>query len=157
MEFVHVGVPPSNYCTDDPPLHATALVDMGALHLRLPWSLARQMDLPFDRFRRVTHADGRSMEAPYVGPIRIEVGDRECFVGAMVFGDEVLLGAIPMEDMDVLADPARRKVVQRAPQDPSALPSFGFMVGSGVSAALGEAAEKAQQTGSHPPRFQRNQ
>lgn len=73
MEFVHVGVPPSNYCTDDPPSHATALVDMGALHLRLPESLARQMDLPFDRFRRVTYADGRSMEAPYVGPIRIEV------------------------------------------------------------------------------------
>jgi len=76
------------------------------------------MDLPFDRFRRVTYADGRSMEAPYVGPIRIEVGDRECFVGAMVFGDEVLLGAIPMEDMDLLVDPARRKVVPRDPRGP---------------------------------------
>ena len=118
MGFVHVEVALSNPRTDDPPLHATALVDTGALHLRLPESLARQMDLPFDRFRRVTYADGRSMEAPYVGPIRIEVGDRECFVGAMVFGDEVLLGAIPMEDMDLLVDPARRKVLPRDPRGP---------------------------------------
>ena len=118
MGFVHVEVSLSNPRTDDPPLHATALVDTGALHLCLPESLARQMDLPFDRFRRVTYADGRSMEAPYVGPIRIEVGDRECFVGAMVFGDEVLLGAIPMEDMDLLVDPARRKVVPRDPRGP---------------------------------------
>ena len=118
MGFVHVEVSLSNLRTDDPPLHATALVDTGALHLCLPESLARQMDLPFDRFRRVTYADGRSMEAPYVGPIRIEVGDRECFVGAMVFGDEVLLGAIPMEDMDLLVDPARRKVVPRDPRGP---------------------------------------
>ena len=86
MGFVHVEVSLSNPRTDDPPLHATALVDTGALHLCLPESLARQMDLPFDRFRRVTYADGRSMEVPYFGPIRIEVGDRECFVGAMVFG-----------------------------------------------------------------------
>ena len=118
MGFVHVEVSLSNPRTDDPPLHAMALVDIGALHLCLPESLARQMDLPFDRFRRVTYADGRSMEAPYVGPIRIEVGDRECFVGAMVFGDEVLLGAIPMEDMDLLVDPARRKVVPRDPRGP---------------------------------------
>ena len=118
MGFVHVEVTLSNPRTDDPPLHARALVDTGAPHLCLPESLARQMDLPFDRFRRVTYADGRSMEAPYVGPIRIEVGDRECFVGAMVFGDEVLLGAIPMEDMDLLVDPARRKVVPRDPRRP---------------------------------------
>ena len=118
MEFVHFEVTLSNPRTDDTPLHATALVDTSALHLCLPESLARQMDLPFDRFRRVTYADGRSMEAPYVGPIRIEVGDRECFVGAMVFGDEVLLGAIPMEDMDLLVDPARRKVVPRDPRGP---------------------------------------
>jgi hypothetical protein len=53
-----------------------------------------------------------------VGPLRVEVGDRECYVGAMVFGDEVLLGAIPMEDMDLLVDPARRQVVPRDPRGP---------------------------------------
>ena len=39
MGFVHVKVTLSNPRTDDPPLHATALVDIGALHLCLPESL----------------------------------------------------------------------------------------------------------------------
>lgn len=39
--------------------------------------------------------------------------NRRCVVDAMVLpGDnEMLLGAIPMEDMDVLIDPARRELV----------------------------------------------
>jgi clan AA aspartic protease len=118
MGFVHVELRLSNPRTGEEPLHATALVDTGALHLCLPESLARQMDLAFDRFRRVTYADGRSMDAPYVGPVKVEIGDRECYVGAMVFGDEVLLGAIPMEDMDLLVDPARRQVIPRDPRGP---------------------------------------
>jgi len=31
--------------------------------------------------------------------------NRRCFTGAMVMGDEVLLGAIPMEDMDLVLKP----------------------------------------------------
>ena len=118
MGFVHVEVTLSNPRTGEAPVRATALVDTGALHLCLPESLARRMDLALDRFRRVTYADGRSMEAPYVGPVKVEIGDRECYVGAMVFGDEVLLGAIPMEDMDLLVDPARRQVIPRDPRGP---------------------------------------
>ena len=118
MGFVHVELTLSNPRTGEAPLHATALVDTGALHLCLPESMARQMNLPFERFRRVTYADGRSMEAPYVGPVKVEIGDRECYVGAMVLGDEVLLGAIPMEDMDLLVDPARRQVIPRDPRGP---------------------------------------
>ena len=36
----------------------------------------------------------------------------------MVFGDETLLGAIPMEDLDLLVDPARRQVIPRDPRGP---------------------------------------
>ena len=57
--------------------------------------------------------DGRNIEAPYVGPVRLDVAGRVCFVGALVFGDEVLLGAIPMEDLDLLVDPARKQVIPR--------------------------------------------
>jgi clan AA aspartic protease len=118
MGFVHTEVVLSNPRTEGTPLHASALVDTGALHLCLPEPLARQLDLPFERFRRVTFADGRQFEAPYVGPVRVAVGDRECYVGAMVFGDEVLLGAIPMEDLDLLVDPARHQLVPRDPRGP---------------------------------------
>jgi clan AA aspartic protease len=118
MGFVHTEITLSNPQTDAVPIHTSALVDTGALHLCLPESLARQLNLPVEKFRRVTFADGRSVEAPYVGPIRLEVGDRVCFVGAMVFGDETLLGAIPMEDLDLLVDPARRQVIPRDPRGP---------------------------------------
>ena len=37
-------------------------------------------------------------------------GNRLCFVGALVLGDEVLLGAVPMEDMDLVVSPGRREV-----------------------------------------------
>lgn len=37
-------------------------------------------------------------------------GKRFCYVGALVLGDEVLLGAVPMEDMDLIINPARREL-----------------------------------------------
>ena len=41
----------------------------------------------------------------YVGPVEVRFRNRRCFTGAMVIGDEVLLGAIPMEDMDLVLKP----------------------------------------------------
>jgi hypothetical protein len=40
--------------------------------------------------------------------VQIEVLKRRAFVGAIVMGDEVLLGAIPMEDMDLVVHPLHR-------------------------------------------------
>lgn len=34
-----------------------------------------------------------------LGPVRVSMLGRDCFIGALVMGDQVLLGAIPMEDM----------------------------------------------------------
>ena len=95
-----------------------ALVDTVALHLCIPEALSRQLNLAAERVGRVTFADGRNVEAPYVGPVRVEVAGRTCFVGAMVFGDEVLLGAIPMEGLDLLVDPARQELAPRDPRGP---------------------------------------
>ena len=106
-----------------------ALVDTGALHLCIPEALCRQLNLAAERVRRVTFADGRSVEAPYVGPVRVEVAGRTCFVGAMVFGDEVLLGAIPREDLDLLVDPARLQLVPRDPRGPVSM-AKGFSAAS---------------------------
>ena len=55
-------------------------------------------------------ADGRSMKVPYVGPIEVGFQDRFCYVGALVLGDEVLLGSVPMEDMDLVLSPSRREI-----------------------------------------------
>jgi len=93
------------------PLAVKALVDTGALMLCIPEHVAVQLDLQTESLREVTVADGRSMKIPYVGPIKVMFEDRLCFVGALVMGDEVLLGAVPMEDMDLLLSPSRQTVI----------------------------------------------
>jgi hypothetical protein len=47
---------------------------------------------------------------PYVGPIETRFKNRAAYVGAIVMGDEVILGAIPMEDMDLVALPNSRRL-----------------------------------------------
>ena len=92
------------------PIVTRALADTGALMLCIPEHLAIQLELEMDSKREVTVADVRSMSVPYAGPIKVEFRDRFCYVGALVLGDEVLLGAVPMEDMDLVLSPARREV-----------------------------------------------
>ena len=87
------------------PVIARALADTGALMLCIPEHIAIQLELEMESKREVTVADGRSMSVPYAGPIKVEFLDRFCYVGALVLGDEVLLGAVPMEDMDLVLSP----------------------------------------------------
>ena len=93
------------------PVQVRALVDSGAMHLCLPRAVALQLDLPVHDQRTITYADGRSEVVDYVGPVRIRFGNRQCLVGALVTGEQPLLGAIPMEDMDLVIDPARQSVI----------------------------------------------
>lgn len=96
-----------------------ALVDTGALHLCIPKHVAMQLGVEELEKREVSLADGNSMFCSYVGPIEIEFNKtRHCYTGAFVLGDEVLLGAIPMEDMDLVVVPSQRKVIPN-PQNPN--------------------------------------
>ncbi|MEQ1532857.1 MAG: clan AA aspartic protease [Sideroxydans sp.] len=91
-------------------VNASALVDTGALHLCIPEHMAMQLQLNPLKQREVQTADGKSHLVDYVGPIKISLLGRECFTGALVMGNQVLLGAIPMEDMDLIVEPARMRV-----------------------------------------------
>ena len=73
--------------------------------------------------REVTTADERSHVVPYVGPIQIRFQNRTCFTGALVRGETVLLGAVPMEDMDLVISPSRQTIVvnPKSPNIPSAV------------------------------------
>jgi hypothetical protein len=64
---------------------------------------------PIDN-KEVTLADGSKKLVPYVGPIELRFKNRVGFVGALVMGDQVLLGAIPMEDMDLVIIPGSRTI-----------------------------------------------
>lgn len=85
--------------------------------------VALQLQLKDTGIREVTLADGHVQQVRYVSPVRIEMLNRICVTGALVLGDQVLLGAIPMEDMDLIVEPARQRVTvnPRAPNIPMSL------------------------------------
>ena len=87
------------------PVSVLALADSGAVHLCIPEHLAIQLQLAELERREVVLADGHRRCVAYVGPVEVRFANRRCFTGAMVLGDEVLLGAIPMEDMDLVLQP----------------------------------------------------
>jgi clan AA aspartic protease len=89
------------------------LVDTGALHLCIPEHVAIQLgfDLDAGQQREVTLADGSRRRVPYAGPLVVKFENRSCFAGALVLGNEPLLGAIPMEDMDLVVLPSTRQLV----------------------------------------------
>ena len=96
---------------DNKTLTVTSLVDSGAALLCLPESVAGRLELEELDRRPVRTADGTRHEVPYVGPVLIKFENRRCLAGALVMGDEVLLGAVPMEEMDVLISPRTRTLV----------------------------------------------
>ena len=100
------------------PLEVEALADSGALHLCIPEHVAVQLKLEEIYRREVTTADGKRHNCPYVGPVHVRFGNRGCFTGALVLGDQVLLGVVPMEDMDLIIQPAQRRVVVN-PESPN--------------------------------------
>ena len=113
--------------SDLSPIEVEALVDSGAMHLCIPEHVALQLDLEESDRREVTIADGSKRLVPYVGPLTAAIGNRRCFTGAMVLGREVLLGAIPMEDMDLIVRPLTQDVVPN-PQNPNVPSSIAMGV-----------------------------
>lgn len=100
------------------PFEGIALVDTGAVHLCIPEHVQIQLKLEEIEKKEATFADGKKQMVPYVGPIEIHFKNRTGFAGALVMGDQILLGAIPMEDMDLVVIPGRR-IVDVNPDSPN--------------------------------------
>ena len=92
------------------PVEVEALADTGAVFLCIPEHVANQLQLETNLTKEVTTSDGNRRTCRYVGPIHIRFENRSCYVGAIVLGDQVLLGAIPMDDMDLVVLPLERRV-----------------------------------------------
>jgi clan AA aspartic protease len=90
---------------DSQEVRVEALADTGSVYLSIPEHVRLQLNLEEQAKKEVTLADGSRKMASYVGPIETRFKNRAAFVGAIVMGDEVLLGAIPMEDMDLVVLP----------------------------------------------------
>ncbi len=119
MGLVYADIELANPSDDGlDPLTVTALVDTGALWLIIPEHVAIQLKLKTLESREVTLADGAKRLVPYAGPVKVRFKNRTGFTGALVMGNEVLLGAIPMEDMDLIVHPLKQMLMPN-PENPN--------------------------------------
>ncbi|MGG9960155.1 aspartyl protease family protein [Ferruginibacter sp. SUN106] len=84
-------------------IHVNMLVDTGSVYMCINETVQEQLQLAVVEKRKGQLADGSVVEYDVVGPIEVRFKNRRCVVDAMVIpGDnELLLGAIPLEDMPV--------------------------------------------------------
>ena len=94
-------------------LRVSALVDSGAYMLVINERIKDQLDLAVIETQIFRLANESEIRAVVVGPVEIRFENRSTTVRAAVLpGDvEVLLGSIPMEDMDVVIDPKRQRLM----------------------------------------------
>ena len=97
-----------------------AMVDRGATMLAIPEFIKRQLDLQKVTDIEAELADGSNLNLEVVGPVEVRFQNRRTNVEALVVPNSktVLLGAMPMEGMDVLVDPKRERLVVN-PESPN--------------------------------------
>jgi clan AA aspartic protease len=90
-----------------------SLVDSGSYMLAINTEIKEKLGLPSIEKQVATLADETQIEVEIVGPVEVRFENRRTNVDAMILPNatEVLLGSIPMEDMDVLIDPRQEKLV----------------------------------------------
>ncbi len=93
-----------------------AKVATGATMLVLPEEVVKRHCFPVIRKQRVVYADGRSKEKDMVWAVEIEVLGRKGIFEAIVEErkDYVLLGAIPMEALDLIIEPRTMKLCKNS-------------------------------------------
>jgi len=112
MGLVYADIRLENLARPDlKPVPVRAMVDSGALTLCIPQEVARQLDLAVHDRRFVELADGSLQEVDIVAPVAVYFQNRFTSTTAAVLGNEVLLGAIAMQDLDVLIDPKNEALI----------------------------------------------
>jgi clan AA aspartic protease len=95
-----------------------ALVDSGAYSMCIPEIVREELQLKTKEVRKVELADGSVREVDFVSPLGVRFDNRFTVALAAVLGNEVLLGAIPMQDLDVIIDP-RSEEMRVPPERPN--------------------------------------
>lgn len=101
-------------------IEVNMMVDTGSIMLCINESLQEYLCLPFRSKRRSQLANGLILELDVVGPVIVRYLDRECSTNAIILPDdqEPLLGAIPMEEMDLYVNPGRNELLPVHPEGP---------------------------------------
>jgi clan AA aspartic protease len=91
----------------------TMLVNTGAYNLCINEDIQEQLQLPVVEKRKGMLADGSIREYDVVDNVQLRFKNRATTCRAMVLpgSSEPLLGAIPLEDMDVIIHPQRQELI----------------------------------------------
>jgi clan AA aspartic protease len=90
----------------------TALVDTGCGSLAINEDIRKTLGLSIKGLRGGTLADGSKQACQVTEPVEIHWKNRYTACPAIVLpgADAVLLGAIPLEDMDLIVNPAQQEL-----------------------------------------------
>ena len=94
-------------------MQVTMLVDTGSYNLCINEEIQSQLQFPVVEKRTGETADGRRIECDVVDNVQVRFKNRATTCRAMVLPGncEPLLGAIPLEDMDVLIHPQTQQLI----------------------------------------------
>jgi len=94
-------------------IHLNVLVDTGSYMLCINESIQEQLQLPIVDSKKAQTADNRIIDCPVVDQVQLRFKNRQWSGRAMVLPGEAepLLGAIPLEEMDVLIHPLRNELI----------------------------------------------
>ena len=94
-------------------IRVDAMVDTGAFYMVINETIQEVLQLPVVGKKRIALANGNPVECDHVFPLEIRFENRVAHCDAVVLpGDvEPLLGALPLEQMDVLIDPVRQRLI----------------------------------------------
>ncbi|MBF0117810.1 MAG: clan AA aspartic protease [Desulfobacterales bacterium] len=90
-----------------------AMVDTGATLLVLPEAIFQQLNLDEVSKGEVEFGNGEKQEVKIAGYIEVEILGRKSVFDCAVVGNEVLIGQIILERLDLLIDPRRQQLIPR--------------------------------------------
>lgn len=101
-------------------VNVNMMVDSGALMLAINEEIRQALGLDIIDHRVSQLANGVRLELPVAGPIEVRYEGRFSTTNALVLPDdtEPLLGAIPMEEMDLWINPSRNLLTAVHPEGP---------------------------------------
>ena len=96
----------------------SGMVDTGATRLILPQSVAKTLGLKIVGNTTVQYADRRRAVRPVADRVRLTYGGRSGVFSAVIepARESALIGAIVLEELDLLVDPRNQRLI---PRDPS--------------------------------------
>ena len=92
-------------------IEVDAMVDTGAVRTVVPPQVAKELGLEIRGQKVVEYADGRKEAVGVTEAMIIEIMRRDTEEGALVLGDEVLVGQTVLEVLDLHADCTNRRLV----------------------------------------------